>query len=169
MWSSCSTRPEAATCPGILQSSAPGSKQAYEHRTVPVVTLGIAVYCLYAAVRTLISGDPYWPMWVVAAIAQLLSVAVWPLAASRLGAVLPALTAESRLKYWRVSLLGAVAAVSLFAAEPVARTAARTGSSALMVTSVALMVVALGGLVAAGRATIWVGKDEPPRDKQEDQ
>lgn len=143
-----------------------GLRQSYEQRFPPIAMVGICAYCLYASVRHLVGGSPTWPLWLLAACAQLAAVACWRGAARRLRASPHPLTPSSRRRYIRAGGLALVATVCLYAAPPVARSADASGSTLGLVASVALVSIALLGFIAAGWAAVWVSKEERAQDRR---
>ena len=105
--------------------------------------------------------DTWW-LWLLAAAAQFGVVALRRAGGVKLvaGEVRPQVKMK---RNHRRALCFAVPAVAcLYAAQPVAGTAARLDNGFIGAAAIVLMVAALGGFVAAGWAVVWVPRERKP-------
>ena len=128
--------------------------------TVAVLVVGL--FSTYAAIRTFISGVDSWWLWFLAAAAQFGIVALRRAAGAKpvAGEVRPHVTIKRNHR--RALYFAVPAVVCLYAAQPVAGAAARLDNGFIGAVSIVLMVAALGGLVAAGWAVVWVSRERKP-------
>lgn len=140
-------------------------QKAYSQRLVTAGILMVGLYCMYAAIRTMISGVDTWWLWFLAAAAQFGSLPVRRVAAVKLraGEVRP--DVEMQRRHRRALWFAAPATACLFAAQPVAESAARLDNGLMGAASILLMVAALAGFIAAGWAAVWVSSNRMP-DKE---
>src|SRR5450631_270614 len=137
-------------------------QKANSQRFMTVAVFGVGLFCTYNAIRTLVGGVGTWWLWFLAAAAQFGVVALRRAGAVKpvAGEVRPHVTMKRNHR--RALCFAVPAVVCLYAAEPVAGAAARLDNGFIGAASIVLMVAALGGLVAAGWAVVWVPRARKP-------
>lgn len=131
-------------------------QKANGQRFTTVVVLVVGLFCTYDAIRALIVGVDTWWLWFMAAATQFAVVAL-----RRATIVKPAAGEAMKMKrnHRRALCFAVPALVCLYAAQPVAAAAARLDNGYIGAAAIVLMVAALGGLVAAGWAIVWVSRE----------
>ena len=126
------------------------------------IWMGLAgLYCTFEAIRALISEVDTWWLWLLAAAAQFAALLGRRHADVKLGAVKVQPDVETQRR--RRTLWFAVPAVAcLYAAQPVAESAARLNNGFVGAASIVLVVAGLAGFAAAGWAAVWVFKERMP-------
>lgn len=118
-----------------------------------------ALYCSVAAVRALIGGVDTWWLWLAAAASHLAALLVRRIAGLKLGAVRVRPDVQTGRRHRRALWFTLPATACLYAAQPLAASAARLNNGYLGAVSVVLFFAALAGFAAAGWAAVWVYRD----------
>jgi len=127
------------------------------------VWIGVAgLYCIYAAIRTVVIGVDTWWLWFLAAAVQLVAFLVRRFAFLKLGVVEVRPDVETQRGRRRALWLALLAFACLVAVQPVAETALRLDNGFIGVAAVVLMVAALAGFTAAGWVAVWKFQDRTP-------
>ena len=139
-------------------------QKAYEQQRVLGVWMVVSgLYCAYGAIRNLIGGVDTWWLWFLAAATFFSILPLRRLAGVKLGAVEVRPDVETQRRHRRVLWFALPAVACLFAAQPVAESAARLDNNLVGAVSVVLMAAALAGFAASGWAAVWASEPTSPR------
>jgi hypothetical protein len=122
--------------------------------SAPFLLAGL--YCAYAAIRTMIGGVDTWWLWILAAATQFAMVATKRAAGAKSDASEVRTREKMQRRHRRAIWFAALATACLYAAQPVADSAARLHDGLIGAAAVVLMLAALAGFIAAGWSAVWV-------------
>lgn len=139
-----------------------GLQKAYS-QSFETIWLGLTgLYCTFEAIRALISEVDTWWLWLLAAAAQFAALLGRRHSGVKLGAVKVQPDVETQRRHRRVLWFAVPAVACLYAAQPVAESAARLDNNLVGAVAVVLMVAALAGFAAAGWAAVWASEPTSP-------
>jgi len=131
-------------------------QKANGQRIMSAPFLLAGLYCAYAAIRTMIGGVDTWWLWILAAATQFAMFAFRRAAGANTeaGEVRP--REKMQRRHRRALWFAALASACLYAAQPVADSAARLHDGLIGAAAIVLLVAALAGFIAAGWSAVWV-------------
>ena len=139
-----------------------GLQKAYS-QSFETIWIGLTgLYCTFEAIRALISEVDTWGLWLLAAAAQFAALLGRRHTGVKLGAVKVQPDAETQRRHRRVLWFAVPALACLYAAQPVAESAARLNNGFVGAASIVLVVSGLAGFAAAGWAAVWVFRERTP-------